>query len=124
MGLRYGLFFSTSALASCFSSALAYAILQAHTSIEGWQLLFLVEGSPTIMLAVLAYFVLPSRPNACRFLDARQNAIVSSRALKARGVEEDRKLNFKQIFAAFYDYKDHLSAIIIFCLNVSVLLYK
>lgn len=91
--------------------------MQAHTSIAGWQLLFIVEGSPTIILAFVAYYLLPSRPNQCRFLTERENAIVSTRAIKARGVEEDRKLNFKQVFAAFYDYKNYLSAIIIFCLN-------
>lgn len=42
MGLRYGLFISFSPLASCFASAMAYGIVQAKTSIENWQLLFLV----------------------------------------------------------------------------------
>jgi MFS family permease len=42
MGLRYGLFISFSPLASCFASALAYAIVQAKTSVQHWQLLFLV----------------------------------------------------------------------------------
>lgn len=117
IGLRYGLFISSAALASCFASALAYGILQAHTSIKGWQLLFLVEGSPTIILALVAGYILPSAPNKCRFLTARENEIVSSRAIKGRGVEEERKLNFKQVFAAFYDYKNYLSAVIIFMLN-------
>lgn len=42
MGLRYGLFISFSPLANCFASALAYGIVHAKTSIENWQLLFIV----------------------------------------------------------------------------------
>jgi hypothetical protein len=52
-------------------------------------------------------------------LNKRENEIVAARALAGRGHEEQGKLNFKQVFAAFYDYKNYLQAAIIFCLNVS-----
>ncbi|KAF2160102.1 hypothetical protein M409DRAFT_70639 [Zasmidium cellare ATCC 36951] len=119
MGLRYGLFFSTGPLSSCFASAMAYGILHARTALQGWQLLFIIEGAPTIILALVAGYVLPKAPNKCRFLTARENEIVSSRAIKGRGQEEEGKLNFKQVFAAFYDYKNYLGAVIIFCFNSS-----
>lgn len=58
MGLRYGLFISFSPLASCFASALAYALVHAKTSLHNWQLLFLVgkrrpssDGSRRILIA-------------------------------------------------------------------------
>lgn len=77
------------------------------------------EGSPTIFLAVVAYFFLPPSPAQCRFLTARENEIISHRAIKGRGEKRDGKLNFKQAFAAFYDYKNYLQAAIIFCLNTA-----
>lgn len=98
---------------------MAYGILHARTALQGWQLLFIIEGAPTIILALVAGYVLPKAPNKCRFLTPRQNAIVSSRAIKGRGQEEEGKLNFKQVFAAFYDYKNYLGAAIIFCFNSS-----
>ncbi|SCO39782.1 probable permease of the major facilitator superfamily [Fusarium fujikuroi] len=136
MGLRYGLFISFSPLANCFASALAYGIVQAKTSIHNWQLLFIVskylfpdavnrlliahsEGIPTLLLAILAYFYLPASPSQCRFLTPRQNEIISQRAIKGRGEDTERKLNFAQVFAAFYDYKNYLQAFIIFCLNTA-----
>jgi len=150
MGLRYGLFISFSPLASCFASALAYGLVHAKTSIENWQLLFIVgmfhlvslsdcwassmrcitfkdpadnfrnsEGAPTIFLAVVAYFFLPASPSQCRFLSPRENDIISRRAIKGRGEKRDGKLNVKQAFAAFYDYKNYLQAMIIFCLNTA-----
>ncbi|KAH7010283.1 major facilitator superfamily domain-containing protein [Ilyonectria destructans] len=119
MGLRYGLFISFSPLANCFASALAYGIVHAKTSIENWQLLFIVEGIPTLFLAVMAYIYLPASPRECVFLDARQNDIIAARAIKGRGNDQQGKLNFKQVFAAFYDYKNYLQAVIIFCLNTA-----
>ncbi|KAG9196876.1 hypothetical protein G6514_003205, partial [Epicoccum nigrum] len=119
MGLRYGLFIAFSPLASCFASALAYGIVHAKASVKTWQLLFLIEGAPTILLAVVAYFYLPASPSQCRFLTARENQIISVRAVKGRGEKRDGKLNFKQVFSAFYDYKNYLQAIIIFCLNTA-----
>ncbi|KAI8656184.1 MFS domain-containing protein [Fusarium keratoplasticum] len=119
MGLRYGLFISFSPLANCFASALAYGIVHAKSGISNWQLLFIVEGIPTLFLAVLAYFYLPSSPSTCRFLDARQNQIIGARAIKGRGQDQQGKLNLRQVFAAFYDYKNYLQAIIIFCLNTA-----
>lgn len=102
---------------------MAYGIVHADTSLDSWQLLFLVEGSPSIVLALVARYVLPAAPDRCRFLSPRYNEIVAARAIKGRGVEEEGKLNIKQAFAAFYDYKNYMSAVVIFCLNVSDNLY-
>ncbi|RDL34699.1 Uncharacterized protein BP5553_07827 [Venustampulla echinocandica] len=101
MGLRYGLFISFSPLASCFASAMAF------------------EGAPTILIAFLAYFYLPDGPGHCPTLDARQNEIVGARARVGRGHEEEGKLNFKQVFSAFFDYKNYIQAAIIFSLNTA-----
>ncbi|KAL4881369.1 major facilitator superfamily domain-containing protein [Aspergillus karnatakaensis] len=119
MGFRYGLFISFSPIANCFASALAYGIVQAKTSLAEWQLLFIIEGIPTILMAPVAYMFLPKGPGECRFLTERENEIIRLRALMARGVEEKGKLDFKQVFAAFYDYKNYFQAIIIFCLNAA-----
>ncbi len=67
----------------------------------------------------MAYFYLPASPSQCRFLSPRENQIISRRAFKARGEKQTGKLNFKQVFAAFYDYKNYMQAVIIFCLNTA-----
>ena len=138
MGFRYGLFISLSPIANCFASVLAYAVVHAKTSVAQWQLPFIIgectlcymvgssdlqliglpEGIPTILIAPLAYLFLPEGPGECRFLTKRENEIVRLRALKARGHEEKGKLEPKQVFAAFYDYKIYFQAVIIFYLNV------
>lgn len=79
----------------------------------------IAEGIPTILIAPLAWIYLPKGPGECRFLNKSDNEIVRLRAVHGRGIEENGKLNFKQVFAAFYDYKNYLQAVIVFCLNVS-----
>ncbi|KAL3480559.1 permease of the major facilitator superfamily [Aspergillus californicus] len=120
MGFRYGLFISFSPIANCFASALAYGIVHAKDiAVSEWQLLFIIEGIPTLLMVPVAFRYLPKGPGECRFLTDRENEIVRLRAVKARGAEEKGKLNFKQVFAAFSDYKNYFQAVIIFCLNAA-----
>lgn len=79
----------------------------------------MTEGIPTLILAAVAYVYLPASPSQCVFLTERQNQIISTRAVKGRGEEQQGKLNFRQVFAAFYDYKNYLQAAIIFLLNTA-----
>ncbi|KAL4881367.1 allantoate permease [Aspergillus karnatakaensis] len=120
MGLRYGLFMSCAPLANGIASAIAYGVVNAeNTSLEHWQLIFLIEGAPTIILAVVAYFYLPNGPFECPFLDESQNQIIGQRAVIGRGNDQEKKIDLKQAFAAFNDYKNYLQAAIIFCLNTA-----
>lgn len=141
MGLRYGLFMSCAPLANGIASAIPCGVVHAGSSrLEHWQLIFLIgtcpvvpkyhngayktnalvsEGAPTIILAAVAYFYLPNRPFECPLLDDRQNEIIGQRAVIARGNDHEKKINFKQAFAAFSDYKNYLQAAIILCLNTA-----
>lgn len=67
----------------------------------------------------MAYLYLPNSPSEYRFLTARQNHIISQRAIKGRGNNQKGAINFAQVFTAFVDYKNYLQAIIIFCLNTA-----
>ncbi|KAL1623750.1 hypothetical protein SLS54_004211 [Diplodia seriata] len=120
MGLRYGLFLSAAPLANSFATALAYGIVQARTALEGWQLLFVIEGLPTIVVALFTYFYLPNSPSECRFLTARQNRIVHARSAKARGDAGAGKgaLDRRLALAALRDPKCYAAAILFFCCDI------
>jgi hypothetical protein len=78
------------------------------------------EGIPSLIGVFFAYFLLPNGPSECPFLNERENFIIGTRASRGRGGDTEKKVNFKQVFAAFKDYKNYLQAIIIFCFNVCV----
>lgn len=134
MALRYCLFIGASALANAFASSMAYGIVQANAAIHDWRLLFIVgklfsalvvfrandrvEGTPTILIAVVAYFLLPKGPDAVRYLTRRQNGIIRDRAIRARGeVSNESKVSISESLQVFKDYKCWLQAFTIFCFN-------
>ena len=59
LALRTGFFISAAPLATSFASSLAWLIVQlgSHSAIAAWRLLFLVEGFPSVIVAIFAWQV-------------------------------------------------------------------
>ena len=51
----------------------------AHITSCKWRMLFLLEGFPSVMAAVVVYTSLPDAPGQARFLDRRQRSIATQR---------------------------------------------
>ncbi|KAE9374903.1 MFS general substrate transporter [Stipitochalara longipes BDJ] len=118
LGLRVGIFLSGSALANAYGGALAYGISQAHGAIHPWRILFLVEGLPTIALAVVAYFWLPDSPSKARFLSERDREIAIELSLRQPGDRTSDKFQWKQAVGALLDYRSYIPPLIYFGCNV------
>jgi MFS family permease len=108
VGFRHGVFISGSALANAYGSTLAYGITQIKGSLGPWRILFLIEGLPTILLAVWTFFYLPDSIMAAKFLNDREKEIakhmVGRNQILEEG-EEKKGANFKDYLAAFLDPK-------------------
>lgn len=106
MGLRFGLFLSGAALANAYGGALAYGISHIHSSVSNWKLLFIVEGVPTVLLALICWFFLPDSPSSAKFLteDERRIAVrlVGNDHIQKQEPGE-RGLNLNNLFEAFKD---------------------
>ncbi len=73
------MFMSAMALAGLFANPLSGLIMSALDGaygLAGWQWLFLVEGLPGCLLAVVAYFYLTDRPADANWLTDRQKTIL------------------------------------------------
>lgn len=103
VGLRIGIFLSGAALANAYGGALAYGIAQAKGSIASWKILFIVEGLPTCILAVVAWFFLPDSLTKARFLTPREKEIALLMSEK-QSSDETSGLQWKQVFKAFLDF--------------------
>lgn len=122
IGFRCGIFASAAPLASTFAGALAYGITSGHSRLANWRLLFLVEGLPTVLMAVVAFFFIPDSPEKAKFLSAEEKAIVRSRAVRQVGTAADARIGsvrLKDIGAIFIDPKAWMCALMYFCGNVS-----
>jgi D-galactonate transporter len=73
------LFMSAMALAGVVSSPISGLIMHSMgglAGLKGWQWLFLIEGLPGCLLAVIALYYLTDRPDQARWLTPAQKAIV------------------------------------------------
>ncbi|CAO1620993.1 unnamed protein product [Parajaminaea phylloscopi] len=84
IGYRFAWFVTSSAVFSAIAGAIAYGLVRAHAALAGWRLLFIIEGSPSLILAVFIYFCLPDKPETCGFLDEREREIAVARLFRPK----------------------------------------
>ncbi|HLX43799.1 MAG TPA: MFS transporter [Bryobacteraceae bacterium] len=67
--------------------------------LKGWQLLFLFEGAPTLLLAAIVLMVLPDRPREARWLSEEQKDwIEQTLASERKAVEAAHQMSFWRTF--------------------------
>jgi MFS family permease len=124
LALRTGLFISAAPLATSFASTLAWAILKVgkYLPIASWRLLFLVEGFPSVIMAVLAWHKIPDSPGTAKFLTKRQKKVSRLRLRKEKDTNEHTgKGGFKlrEMLDTLIDPKSYLTAFMFFCTNMA-----
>lgn len=112
LALRQGLFFSAASVAGAFSGLLAYAIAKMHGvgGLAGWQWIFILEGLLTVVVAILAFFILHDFPDTAGFLSVEEKAWVVHR-LKYQGSKKSgRNVAETEHFEWKYVVKGELSS--------------
>src|SRR6201995_4072254 len=77
--------------------------------LKGWQVMYIAEAVPTVVLGVITYFVLTDRPHQAKFLTAEErNWLVSTIAAERRATEQVRRYT---LWEALYNPKVLLLAL-------------
>jgi hypothetical protein len=107
LGLRAGMFLSAAPLANTFAGALAYGITSGHPGLAKWRVLFLVEGLPTVCMAVVAWFFLPDSPEKAKFLTEEEKDVARRRGVLQVGADTKRVggIDWKEIGEGLKDVK-------------------
>jgi hypothetical protein len=109
MGKRMAIYYSSTALSGAFSGLLAYGIFHIQsTRIQGWQILFLIEGGLTVIVATVAFFVLPSYPQEVTFLTPEQKKVAIIRLLKDSSAEVNSAFDKKEFFRPLREWRFYL----------------
>ena len=124
LAFRTGLFISAAPLATSFAGSLAWIITRFgdHVPIASWRILFLVEGFPSVVVAVFVYLHIPDSPGSTKYMTSRQRKVAQLRLRKERDDSSDsekRKLNWTEICRTLVDPKIYLTAAMLFCCNVA-----
>ncbi|KAH6862085.1 major facilitator superfamily domain-containing protein [Alternaria alternata] len=131
LAFRTGLFISASPLSASFAGALAYLITKVgeHGPLSPWRLLFLLEGFPSVLIAVWAWDFVPDGPGSAKWLSPRQREIAVMR-LRSEKESEDQdeekyqsgrrgRVNFHEVLQTLKDPKSYLTALMFFSCNVA-----
>ncbi|GKZ31160.1 hypothetical protein AbraIFM66950_011331 [Aspergillus brasiliensis] len=129
LAFRNGLFISAAPLASSFASSLAWIIVRVSSNgpIAPWRTLFLVEGFPSIIVAVFAWILIPDTPGSASFLNPRQRAIAQLRMDELKPshkphqpqLQHRKSFNWKEVKKTLSDPKSYITAFMFFSCNVA-----
>ena len=118
LAFRTGLFISAAPLATSFASSLAWLITKVanRVQISAWRILFLVEGFPSIITAIIAWYQIPDSPDTARFLSQREKRIARLRLGKDKNPKNDvrsknSKLDWREIREALMDLNCWITAV-------------
>lgn len=82
--------------------------------------MFIIEGSITVFVAMLAVLILPDYPSNTRWLSSKERAVAEWRLIRDAGqVDEDEESWGYGFKAAFGDWRLYVFAIIFLCIQVA-----
>ncbi|KAK9423014.1 putative Major facilitator superfamily domain-containing protein [Seiridium unicorne] len=113
--LRMSCLFGSTLIGGAFGGLLAYAIarLAQPRGYKAWRWIFIIEGSATAFIAIIAVFLIVDWPEQCRFLDAADKDLLKRR-LAEDGADYARMdtLNKHAYKLIFRDWKIWLGSVI------------
>ncbi|GLA09759.1 hypothetical protein AnigIFM60653_000700 [Aspergillus niger] len=123
MGVRSAFLFSGSQLGSAFSGLIGAGItsgLDGTRGLESWRWIFIIEGSATVFIALMALFVLPNYPSNTPWLSPEERAVAEWRLIEDAGqVDEDDERWSYGFKMAFNDWRLYTFALIFLCIQVA-----
>ncbi|KAH8681566.1 major facilitator superfamily domain-containing protein [Xylariales sp. PMI_506] len=129
LAFRIALFISAAPLATSFASSIAWVILQLgkNSPIAPWRLLFLLEGFPSVIVAVIAWSVIPDSPQTASYLTAREKKVARLRLRHEKPRTQHvtgtatkcRTLQPKELASVLVDPKAWLTAVMFFLTNMA-----
>lgn len=99
---RLSVFYAAANIANAFSGLLSFGVFQIKDStLAGWQILFLIEGSATVVVAVFAYIYLPRGPDKSPFLDQTERECARWRIDTDSSANTGEGISFKDAVKVF-----------------------
>ncbi|KAK6853724.1 hypothetical protein PG995_010536 [Apiospora arundinis] len=114
---RISYLFATTAFAGSIAGLLGYAIgsLDGFRGMRAWRWLMIFEGTPSIVLGSISYFILADTPEESKYLTCREKGFLGVRRYldgTNLGVSDSRGIiQWDQCFAAWTDWKVWVMAV-------------
>ncbi|MFF1539996.1 MFS transporter [Microbacterium sp. NPDC058269] len=90
-------------IANAVAAPLSGWMLELHGlwGLDGWQLVFLLQGIPAVLLAFVVFFWLPDRPQDARWLDATEQRWINDTLAAETAATEQKhgRLRLREVFS-------------------------
>ncbi|EGX53500.1 hypothetical protein TWF173_010472 [Orbilia oligospora] len=134
LAFRTGLFISAAPLSTAYAGSLAYLLTSLSTGLAPWRALFIIEGWPSLIAAVVAWWYIPDGPGDAWFLkneEERQIAVIRLqghsrrqrrmsffKAVTSKNVNSGR-FDWREVMIALGELQNWLTALMFFSCNVA-----
>lgn len=104
-----------------FGGLISYGVSSLkHPPITQWRILFLIEGIPSFVIAVVVFFFLPSRPQTSRYLTEDQRTLALTRLNRKNLGEGNTGVDWRAVKRALMDWKTYVVAVMYSCMNLGL----
>ncbi|TYJ54827.1 hypothetical protein B9479_004498 [Cryptococcus floricola] len=118
---RVGLFISAGAVSGAFGGLISYGVSSINNSpIELWRILFLIEGCPSVILAICVFLFMPSKPEKSRYLNEDERTICLTRLNEEHNVESEQGINWGGVKRCLTDWKTYAISVAYSCMNLTL----
>ncbi|KAF8835336.1 MFS general substrate transporter [Paxillus ammoniavirescens] len=116
---RIAMITAAAAMAGAFSGLLAYAIgfMNGDRGLEGWSWIFILEGVATVLIGLIAAFIMADYPSTAKFLTAEERSFIMEKGGRDNAQVEEHDMS-QQVWAAFTDWQVWALAIVQFSIGV------
>ncbi|GAA5975355.1 hypothetical protein JCM11641_005950 [Rhodosporidiobolus odoratus] len=124
LGFRLACYIVCAPLAGAVGGLLASGILKLNPigSVHSWRLIFFVEGLISMGIAVCSWFLLPDRPETCRWLSEEERALAEAR-IKSENVGQTDvvdNIRFKSVLQGIFNPTTLIVSLIFLFNNITV----
>ncbi|KAI9730744.1 MAG: hypothetical protein M1834_005713 [Cirrosporium novae-zelandiae] len=120
IAFRLSIFYGTTTVAGAFSGLISFGVFQIKDpSIPGWKYLFIIEGSGTILTAILAFFHLPKSGSKCHWFTEEESLVEELRLLQDGSIKTDEEFNLREALSAIVDWRIFTWATSCFCYGIA-----
>ncbi|BEI84346.1 hypothetical protein CcaverHIS002_0409500 [Cutaneotrichosporon cavernicola] len=116
---RVGFFISAGAVAGAFGGLIAFGVTSIENAkIDNWRILFLIEGIPSLLLAIAVALFMPTRPEVSKYLNEDERTLCLTRLNAQRS--EPTGIDWKGVVYALTDWKVYVIAVMYSCMNLTL----
>jgi sugar phosphate permease len=108
LGFRIGYLFVCSALSGSVGGLLAFGIgyMDGIAGLRGWRWIFIIEGIPTFLTGIAAYFLLADTPETAYYLTPEERQLAQSRIDRQSGfTKASQQFRREDALTAITDWK-------------------